>query len=434
MQASFSRGASLVRRFVWLVIIVAAVGGAAYGVTLLPAGLWGRGKPSIYRELPATSGEVVWVVNSTGTVQPVLSVQVGSFVSGPIAKTEVDFNSRVKAGDTLAVIDPRLFKAKIAQDEASLAHKKAERQRVTALLAQAKNNERRAMELRKTKSSYIAEAEIDQVIAERKALEAQLDLAEAAIKEADAALSTSVTNLEYTVIKSPVDGVIIDRKIDPGQTVAAQFQTPVLFVVAPEMEKRMYVYAQVDEADIGFIRAAKDRQQPVTFSVDAYSDDLFTGEIYQIRLNPQTVQNVVTYTVVVEAPNPDLKLIPGMTASLSFQIERHQDVLRIPNAALRFYPRPEQVHEQFRTLLEGPGYERETQAQVETSASRRSASQKVEASRLRNRRHVWVIDGDLLSAMEVTTGISDNEYTELVTGDLKEGRQLVTGVRPKDAP
>ena len=131
---------------------------------------------------------------------------------------------------------------------------------MTALLEQAKNNERRALELRKTKASYIAEAEIDKVTAERKALEAQFDLAEAAIKEAEAALTTSNTNLEYTIIKSPVDGVIIDRKIDPGQTVAAQFQTPVLFVVAPEMEKRMYVYAQVDEADIGLIRDAKGAQ------------------------------------------------------------------------------------------------------------------------------------------------------------------------------
>jgi HlyD family secretion protein len=396
--------------------------------------MWGRGKASPYRELSVTRGEVTWVVNSTGTVQPVLSVQVGSFVSGPIAKTEVDYNSRVQKGDTLAVIDPRLFNAKKAQDEASLAHKKAEKLRVTALLEQAKNNERRALELRKTKASYIAEAEIDKVTADRKALEAQFDLAEAAIEEAKAALSTSITNLEYTTIKSPVDGVIVDRKIDPGQTVAAQFQTPVLFVVAPEMEKRMYVYAQVDEADIGYIRDAKERQQPVTFTVDAYPDDLFTGEIYQIRLNPQTVQNVVTYTVVVEAPNRELRLIPGMTASLSFQIEKHENVQRIPNAALRFYPRMEQVHEKDRGLLEGLGPNRETQAQAEASASRRSATQKVEASRARNRRHVWVIDGELLSAVEVVTGISDNENTELVSGEVKEGTKLVTGVRPKDAP
>ena len=423
----------MARLFRWLAI-VAVIGGAAYGFTLVPSGIWGRGANSIYRELPVTRGEVVSVVNSTGTVQPVLSVQIGSFVSGPIKTTNVDFNSEVKAGDELAVIDPRLFNARIAQDEAALAHRKADRARVSALLEQARNNERRALELRKTKSSYISQAEIDQVTADRKALEAQLDLAKASIQEAEAALSTSRTNLEYTVIKSPVDGVIIDRKIDPGQTVAAQFQTPVLFVVAPEMDKRMYVYAQVDEADIGLIRAAKLRSEPVSFTVDAYPDDLFSGEIYQIRLNPQTVQNVVTYTVVVEAPNPDLKLIPGMTANLSFQIEKHEDVLRIPNAALRFYPRVEQVHEEYRPLLEGSGFNQETQAEEEANANRRSASQKVEASRTRNRRHVWVLEGELLKAIELTTGISDNENTELVSGDLKEDAKLVTGIRPPDVP
>ncbi|MEX2140980.1 MAG: efflux RND transporter periplasmic adaptor subunit [Pirellulales bacterium] len=421
-------------RFLRWFAIVAVIGGAAYGFTLVPPGLWGRSAASNYRELPVTRGEVISVVNSTGTVQPVLSVQIGSFVSGPIATTQVDFNSRVKAGDTLAKIDPRLFKARIAQDRAALAHRTADRQRVAALLEQARNNERRALELRKTKSSYISQAEIDQVTADRKVFEAQLELAAASIDEATAALSTSETNLEYTVIKSPVDGVIIDRKIDPGQTVAAQFQTPVLFVVAPEMEKRMYVYAQVDEADIGLIRAAKDRNEPVKFTVDAYPDDLFHGEIYQIRLNPQTVQNVVTYTVVVEAPNPELKLIPGMTANLSFQIEKDDNVQRIPNAALRFYPRTEQVHEEFRPLLEGTGFDQETQAEEEANASRRSAAQKVEASRTRNRRHVWVIDGELLKAIEVSTGISDNENTELVSGELKEGDKLVIGIRPKDTP
>jgi HlyD family secretion protein len=422
-----------VRRFLFWSIVLAACGGAAFGFSKLPLGMW-RGGGEKYREVPITRGDITAVVNSTGTVQPVLSVQVGSFVSGPIKETEVDFNDRVKAGQTLAKVDPRLFLARIAQDEASLAHRMADRNRVAALLHQARNNERRAVNLRQTKSSYISEAEIDQVVADRKSLEAQLDLAEAAIKEAEATLSTSRLNYNYTDIKSPVDGVIIDRKIDPGQTVAAQFQTPVLFVIAPEMEKRMYVHAQVDEADIGLIRKAKDETQPVSFTVDAYPDDLFSGTIYQIRLNPQTVQNVVTYTVVVEAPNQELKLLPGMTASLSFQVERHQNVRRIPNAALRFYPRPEQVNEQYKKLLEGETVDAVAKQQERTEAAQRSAVQKVEALHSRNRRHVWVLDGELLSAIQVTTGISDNRYTELVSGDVPEGTELVTGIRPKDEP
>ena len=419
-------------RFLRWLVLAAVIGGTAYGFTLLPSGIWKRGQNSIYRELAITRGEVTAVVNSTGKVQPVLSVQIGSFVSGPIKRTEVDFNSPVKVGDTLATVDPRLFEARIAQDEAALAHRVADKARVMALLEQARNNQRRALELQKTKASYISQAEIDQVIADRKSLEAQLNLASAAIKEAEASLSTSKTNLEYTVIKSPVDGIVIDRKIDPGQTVAAQFQTPVLFVVAPEMEKRMFVYAQVDEADIGLIRDAKERKQPVSFTVDAYPDDLFSGVVNQVRLNPETVQNVVTYTVVVEAPNRDLKLIPGMTASLSFQIEKHAGMLRVPNAALRFYPRPEQVHEQFRHLLDGTDPLGQPEVQTEAGDGERSAQQKVEASRTRNRRHVWVIDGDLLSAVEVVVGISDNENTELISGELKEGAMLVSGLRPKD--
>jgi HlyD family secretion protein len=413
-------------------IILAVLAGGIYGFTQIPAGAWGwgNGNSSDYRQQAVTRGDVIAVVNSTGTVQPVLSVQVGAFVSGPIAETKVDFNSRVKEGDVLAIIDPRLFDSKIKQDTASLAHRRAERQRVAALLAQAQNNERRGLDLRKKKASYISDAEIDQVTAERKALEAQYELAEASVVEAEAALSISKTNRDYTYIRAPVDGVIVDRKIDPGQTVASQFQTPVLFVIAPEMEKRMFVNAQVDEADIGLIRDAKQRNQPVSFTVDAYPDDLFSGVIYQIRLNPQTVQNVVTYTVVVEAPNSDLKLIPGMTASLSFQIEEHKNVLRIPNAALRFYPRPEQVHEQHRELLEG--LVEKMEPPEEAQATYKSAHEKVEAARTRHRRHVWIVDGKLLSAVAVTTGISDNENTELVSGEITLGQKLVTGIRPKE--
>ena len=163
------------------------------------------------------------------------------------------------------------------------------------------------------------------------------------------------TNLTYTTIRSPVDGVVIDRKVDAGQTVAAQFQTPVLFVVAPDLEKKVYVYASVDEADIGLIRDAQIARQPVIFTVDAYPKDTFQGKIFQVRLNPTTIQNVVTYTVVVESPNPQLKLLPGMTANLIFQIEIHASVPTIPNAALRFYPRPDQVRQSDRAILTGSG-------------------------------------------------------------------------------
>src|SRR5262249_35270251 len=152
-------------------------------------------------------------------------------------------------------------------------------------------------------------------------------------------------------IRAPVDGVVIDRKIDPGQTLAAQFQTPELFIIAPDMKKEMYVMASVDEADIGLIRRAQESNQPVHFTVDAYPDDLFEGKIGQVRMNSTTTQNVVTYPVVVTAPNPDMKLMPGLTANISFQISEKKDTIRIPNAALRFYPKPEQVRPEDRLLL-----------------------------------------------------------------------------------
>jgi HlyD family secretion protein len=279
-------------------------------------------------------------------------------------------------------------------------------------------------------SDFISETEMDQYRFNLLSLKAQLRAAEAAVEQAKANLQNSAANLGYTEIKSPVDGIVIDRKIEPGQTLAAQFQTPVLFVIAPEMEKKMHVFASVDETDIGLIRDAKRRGQSVRFTVDAYPDDLFDGEIEQIRISSTTTQNVVTYPVVVAAPNPDLKLLPGMTASLSFQIEEKEAVLKIPNAAFWFYPTPEQVRPEDRQILEGA----KTPADEDAGRSEvvLSATEKAEARRRRNRRHVWVVAGEHLKAVEVVTGLSDNQHTELVSGPLDEGQKLVAGTKPKE--
>jgi HlyD family secretion protein len=227
-----------------------------------------------------------------------------------------------------------------------------------------------------------------------------------------------------------VDGVIVDRKVDPGQTVAASFQTPELFSVAPDMRQEMRVFASVDEADIGLIRQAQQTGQPVRFTVDAYPDDLFEGKIFQIRKNSTTTQNVVTYPVVVSAPNPELKLLPGMTASISFQVGEVSNVIRIPNAALRFYPLRDQVRPEDRKLLESaaslPG-----EADERTDATR-SAEEKAETRRRRGRRHVWAVDGEFLRAVEVVTGLSDSKFTELIAGEMAEGQKLVTGIQPKN--
>jgi HlyD family secretion protein len=366
-----------------------------------------------YRTAAVRRADITSVVNSNGTVQPVLSVQVGAFVSGPIQKVLVDFNAKVRANQLLAQIDPRTYKATVAHEEASLAHSRADLIRVQALLEQSVRNERRALSLQK--KNAIAEADVDQAVADRKSLAAQVLLAEAAIQQCDAALAIAKTNLEFTDIRSPVDGIVIDRKVDPGQTVAAQFQTPVMFVVAPDLQKKVYVYAAVDEADIGLIRAAQGRGEPATFTVDAYPKDTFAGKIAQVRLNPTTVQNVVTYTVIVESGNSQLKLLPGMTASLAFQIEKHAGVLTVPNAALRFRPKPEQVRESDRAILE--------EQSVDGGADAKTAA----AGRGSNRRIVWLADGDLLSAVEIVTGLSDKTATEIVSGNLTEGQELAVG-------
>jgi HlyD family secretion protein len=403
------------RLFLWLAVGAAVLGAGAAGFHHFheprPTGDW--------RTMAIRRGEIKVVVNSTGTVQPVLSVQVGASVSGPIEKVYVDFNDKVKAKQILAKIDPRNYQAALTREEAALAHARAELERAQAMLEHAIHNERRALQLQARKA--IAETDAEQSVTDRKSLQAQVHLDEAAIRECEANLVTARTNLDFTDIRSPVDGVVTDRKVDSGQTVAAQFQTPVMFLVAPDLEKKVYVYASVDEADIGLVRAAQSRNEPVSFTVDAYLNDEFTGKIFQVRLNPTTVQNVVTYTVVVEAANPGMKLLPGMTANLAFQIESCTGVLTVPNAALRFRPKPEQVRRDDRAILDrlanGP-------AGTDAGNGEQTAS-----ARQRNIHYVWIAEGDFLTSVEIVVGRGDKSSTELVSGDLPEGREVVVGVQ-----
>lgn len=381
--------------------------------------------------MAVTRGSLISVVNSTGNVKPKLQVSIGSFVSGPILELYCEFNQEVKKGDLLAKIDPRIYQANASRDQASLANREADVYRVKALLQQAVNDEKRAISLRSQDPTFIAQAEMDKYKFARLSLDAQLKVAVTAVDQARATLDNSMANLAYTEIKSPVDGIVINRKIDPGQTLAAQFQTPELFIVAPDMRKEMHVHASVDEADIGLIRDAQNKKYPVTFTVDAYRDHLFEGVIHEIRLSSTTTQNVVTYPVVVSAPNTDLKLLPGMTASISFQVDHRDNVVKIPNAALRFYPSPHQVRPADRDILEGTDQPKnESQEESKQTENSLSAMERAQMRKERNRRHVWVADGDfLLRAIEITTGLSDSQFTEMLTGELNEGDELVTGIK-----
>jgi HlyD family secretion protein len=405
------------------VVVIAGIGAAVYRPTMEYFDQ--RNRPQ-WRTAKVSRGRIVADVKSTGTIQPVLKVTIGSFVSGPITELHADFNQIVKKGDLLARIDPRLYKANVDQSKAMLATRKADVDRARALLRQAERDEQRAIALRDENEDFMSEKEMDALHFNRLSLEAQLKLAEAAVDQAQGALENAEANLEYTRILSPVDGMVIDRKIDRGQTLAAQFQTPELFIIAPDMEKTMHVFASVDEADIGLILKAQQRGLPVEFRVDAYPDEVFYGEIEQIRKNSTTTENVVTYPVVVAAPNPELKLLPGMTASLSFQVDERDGVLRVPNAALRFYPISSQVRPKDRKILLGDNDESESQDDQDLDEEDEAESRKA------NRHHVWVEDGLLLRAVPIVTGLTDLKHSELVSGDLSAGDVLVIGTKPPE--
>lgn len=419
--------------FKWFIIlaILASLGGLgafAYG----PAkNYWKERNRPQWRLAEVGQGEIVAVVNSTGTVKPVIQVTVGSFVSGPILELYGEFNQEVKKDQLLAKIDPRIYDAGLKQQQANYKTRVADVKRVTAQLQLAINDEQRAFKLRDEDPTFIATAELDKFTFAKEALEAQLVLAEASVEVAEAGVANAQAQVDYTDITSPVNGIIINRKIDRGQTLAAQFQTPELFIIAPEMREKMHIHAAVDEADIGLIRAAQRQQLPVKFTVDAYPDDLFAGQIEEVRLSSSTTQNVVTYPVIVSAPNRELKLLPGMTASISFQVDRRADVVKIPNAALRFYPEARHVRPEDRPLLEGVSQPAEGEDNSSTSDRSLSADERSETRRKRARRHVWIAEGDWLRAVEVVTGLNDSQYTELVKGELTAGQKLVTGILAK---
>jgi HlyD family secretion protein len=418
------------RAFKWLMIL-GLLGGVVAVVVAPAVRWWQKGAEPTYLTAKVTRGRVETVVNSTGTVKAVKTVTVGAFVSGPITKVHVDFNDRVTREQLLAEIDPRLFKAAVERDQATLKTQRADLRRVEALLLQAINNQERGRRLMKINKDYLSDTEWDQLRANRESIEAQKSLAEASIEQARANLQNSQTNFGYTKVKAPLlekgeTAVVIERKVDSGQTVASQFQTPEMFILAIDLDKRVHVYATVDEADIGLITRAQRSKRPVRFTVDAYPHDMFEGKIFQVRKNSTTTQNVVTYPVVIEAKNPEMKLFPGMTASLSFLVEEKQKVLRVPTAALRLVPMPRQVREEDKHYIEGgPAPD----ASSKESGVRLSAREKTELAKSRTKRIVWVQDegSPLLRAVPVTLGLMENQWAELLEGEVKEGQELVTG-------
>jgi len=342
-----------------------------------------------FRTQTAARGDIRATVTATGTMNAVTTVLVGTQVSGTISKLYVDYNSSVKKGQILAQIDPSTFQAQVDQAKANLMAAQANVQKAEASVVDAK----RTLERNKTlfARNLIAKSDADTAETNYLSAEAQLSASKAAVAQTRAALDFAATNLRYTKIISPVDGTVISRSVDVGQTVAASFQTPTLFNIAQDLT-RMQIDTSVDEADIGKIQV----DQPVEFSVDAYPDITFRGKVSEVRNAPITVQNVVTYDVVVQVGNPELKLKPGMTANVSIILEDKKGVLRVPNAALRFRP-PEKSREK---------------AEQKAPAEQKGAA-------------VWVLEDKTPKRLSVKAGISDGNYTEILSGDLKEGDAVI---------
>lgn len=340
-----------------------------------------------------TRGSIVTNVSATGTLEAVTTVQVGSQVSGVIEALYADFNSIVRKGQVLARLDQSLFQAAIDQAQANLIRAEADYERVRVALTDADAKLARAREL--AARQLIPKNELDTAEVNRAVAETQVRSSAAAVTQARASLQQAQVNLDKTIIRSPIDGVVISRDVDVGQTVAASMSAPTLFQIAADLTQ-MQLNASIDESDLGVIKEG----QAVTFRVDAYPDDVFRGVVKQVRLSPVVIANVVSYAAIITAPNPALKLMPGMTATLDVEVARRDDVLRVPAAALRFRPTAEQL---------------EAMNALPAEASDRGA-------------RVWQPTESGVVAVPVRTGISDGVWTEVLDGQLKEGTPVVTRV------
>ncbi|HMC78369.1 MAG TPA: efflux RND transporter periplasmic adaptor subunit [Vicinamibacterales bacterium] len=338
-------------------------------------------------------GSIVSLISATGTLQAVTTVQVGSQVSGSVLSLGADYNQLVRKGDILATLDQSLYASAVEQAQAALVSAEAEAERLRVAQTAAAAALTRAREL--SARQLLASADLQSAETASQSAAAQVIGADAKTLQARSAVKTAQVNLAKTVIASPIDGVVIARNVDVGQTVAASLSAPTLFVIAADLSK-MQLNTNIDESDLGAVSAG----QAVTFRVDAYPSQTFRGVVSQVRLNPTTVQNVVTYAAIIDAPNPEMTLKPGMTANVTIEVARRDDVMRVPAAALRFKPAAD--------VLEHFGV-----ARTAASPAGKSAT-------------VWISGSGTLAPAAVTTGASDGTFTEIVNAPFAEGALVVT--------
>jgi len=349
-----------------------------------------------FRTVKAERGEIVSTVSATGTLSAVVTVQVGTQVSGTIKELLVDFNSTVKAGQVIARIDPALFNAKVKETMGNYNTALASREKAKVDLIDAQRTMERTRQL--FKDGVVSQADLDSAETKYQQGIAALKAAEWSVTQSQGLYEQAQTNLRYATITSPTSGIVISRNVDVGQTVAASFQTPTLFTIAQDLTK-MEIQTSVDEADISKVQVG----QPVTFTVDSYSDQIFRGTVSQIRKAPILTQNVVTYIVIVSVENKDLKLMPGMTADVTVETMRKQNVLKIPSASLRFIPESDDATEK-----SGDDRTKDNRATDDTDEN------------------VYVLRAGMPVLLHLKTGFSGDGYVEVISSEgLKENDEVV---------
>jgi HlyD family secretion protein len=436
---------NLIKRH-WLIVSIIVVAIGVFAAFQFK----GEDKPKYFTN-KADRGDIHQVVEATGTINAVITVQVGSQVSGTISHLHADFNSKVKRGQVVAQIDPSLFRGAVLQAQADAANSKANLiasqanlVKAKATAVQTKADYQRSVGL--AKEGVFSQQQLDLAKANSDTADAAVDAAQAMVTQAaaqyqqkQAAVTVAQTNLDYTTIHAPIDGTVIARSVDVGQTVAASLQAPTLFTIAQDLTK-MQVYAATDESDVGMIHPG----QEVSFKVDAYPKDAFTGKVSQVRMNATTVQNVVTYNTIIDFDNPQLKLFPGMTAYITLPVASASSVLRVANGALRF--KPDMPAEEIRALYQKYGLISGQHAQangaVDGSARAASSAGAGEGQRgggaagqQRTPRVdvsvVWKVRSDkTLQPVRIRTGITDHTVTEVaqvLNGELAANDELVTG-------
>lgn len=370
-----------------IIIIIAAV----LIITLLFIKMAASKNKVSYKSVPIKKRTIVESVEASGIVNPVQTVDIGTQVSGTIKEIYVDYNSQVKKGQLLAQIDPSLFQAQVDKARSDLNAAKANYEKSKTMLEYEKKNYERYARL--YTKNYVSRNDVDLAEANYKSNLAEVNAMKAQINQASATLENNLTNLRYTKIISPVDGVVVSRSVDVGQTVAASFQTPTLFLVAQDLTQ-MQIEVSVSEADIGKVKVG----QEVSYTLDGYNDETFYGKVSQVRISPTTVSNVVTYTVIVDVTNEDNKLIPGMTANVSIITNKSEDTLAVPIAAFRFTPKE---------ITGGKKYEKQG---------------------------VWIMDKRKKPVrIEIQSGATDGDYTEIISNEIKEGDRVIIGTKGENS-